>query len=105
MEFRFVFFRSEIVRNWLKDRPVQKRKQPFFWDDPQWNADNLPVVGVTWYEAQAYCLWLSDKLKSQLTTGYAVRLPTEAQWEKAARIVGQIANLPYKDAGLWPWGD
>jgi formylglycine-generating enzyme required for sulfatase activity len=82
-------FRQEVER-WLERRPAARRHQPFFWDDPQWNADNLPVVGVTWYEAQAYCNWLRG------VTGQAFRLPTEAEWERAAR--GQ-ANTQ------WPWGD
>ena len=74
----------------LKWRNERKRRQPAYWDDPQWNGDNQPVVGVTWYEAVAYCRWLSAQ------SGDAYRLPTEAEWEKAAR----------GPAGLiWPWGD
>jgi len=45
--------------------------QPRFWNDPQWNGDDYPVVGVSWYEAVAFCLWLSDLTKTQIT------LPTE----------------------------
>jgi len=93
-------FRKRL-EEWLEGRPVGKRNQPFFWDDPQWNADNLPVVGVTWYEAEAYCRWLSA------LTGQNFRLPTEAEWEKAARA----SSLPLSGGGaggggrLWPWGD
>lgn len=78
------------VAEWLAGRPVEKRHQPFFWDDSQWNAANLPVVGVTWYEAEAYCKWLSAM------TGEQYHLPTEAEWEKAARG---------SQNSLWPWGD
>jgi formylglycine-generating enzyme required for sulfatase activity len=65
-------------------------KEPLFWNDPQWNLDNHPVVGVSWYEAVAYCNWLTA------TTGQSYRLPSEAEWEKAARGT---------DARKWPWGD
>ncbi len=51
---------------------------------------NYPVIGVTWYQAMAYCEWLSQ------TTGRQYSLPTEAQWEKAARGV---------DGALYPWGN
>ncbi len=90
----------EAYVHWLKGRPKAKRHQPFFWDDPQWNAPNLPVVGVTWYEAEAYCNWLSE------VTGQPIRLPTEAEWEKAARYK-DLAGLgdPRGLHMLWPWGD
>ncbi len=64
--------------------------EPRLWDDPRWTIDNHPVVGVSWYEAAAYCNWL------KATTGREFRLPDEAMWEKAARGT---------DGRIWPWGD
>lgn len=55
------------------------RYPSFGWQDPHWHISNHPVIGITWFEAYAFCRWLSDK------TGSTIRLPTELEWEKTAR--------------------
>ena len=59
---------------------------------------NHPVVNVTWHDAQAYCAWLTGAWRAagKIGAGEVVRLPTEAQWEKAARGT---------DGRTYPWGD
>jgi formylglycine-generating enzyme required for sulfatase activity len=66
-------------------------KAPLYWEDKNLNAPNQPVVGVTWFDAVAFCRWLTK------VTGVTHQLPTEDQWEAAARG-GQVGR-PY------PWGD
>lgn len=57
---------------------------------PPAGKDGHPAVHMSWHEAVAFCDWLSAE------SGRAFRLPTEAEWEKAARGV---------DGRLYPWGD
>jgi formylglycine-generating enzyme required for sulfatase activity len=59
------------------------------------NYDNHPVVRVSWVDAVAYCEWLTGKLKADGIEGI-ITLPTEAQWEKAARG---------NDGRIYLWGD
>lgn len=65
-------------------------------DDPYWinypksNQATTPVVGISWYEAYAYCKWLSA------VTGDTFRLPTSAEWEYAARG---------PESYRFPWGN
>jgi hypothetical protein len=64
--------------------------EPRFWQDSEWNGADYPVVGISWHEAIAFCLWLNE------TTDENISLPTEQQWQLAAQ---GNTNRAY------PWGD
>ncbi len=71
------------------------RRSPHGWDEA---LDDHPVSGVTWFEAVAFCRWLTQRYreKERLDERRVIRLPTEAEWEWAAR----------GPAGLtWPFGN
>jgi formylglycine-generating enzyme required for sulfatase activity len=87
------------TNGWRQWRQQSERTQPWFWDDPRFNATNQPVVGVTWYEASAFAAWLNAHLADELPNGYRIRLPTEAEWETACAYDSAGNRHPY------PWGD
>jgi len=117
------------VKAWNDDEP---REGPYDFGEP-FNLLNHPVVGVTWYEALAFCRWLTEELREEarkrgngeggterwfwegLARGeLVIMLPSEAEWEKAARgglmvPVGTTAQSPLqknpKPARRYPWGD
>jgi formylglycine-generating enzyme len=64
---------------------------PPHWRDAGFDHPEQPVVAVSWFDAVAYCEWLGE------VTQLRFRLPTEAEWECAAR--GGLENA------LYPWGD
>jgi formylglycine-generating enzyme required for sulfatase activity len=108
-----------LPRYWLSRYPVTVGQYRKFVEesgqvprepDALEGASNLPVVNVSWDEALAYCAWLGDRLAeevrnpirtgamwSEMKTGrLRVTLPSEAEWEKAARG---------KDGWIYPWGN
>jgi formylglycine-generating enzyme len=81
---------------------AETNKSDFTWQNPRgkqsnWEVkENHPVVCVSWDDANAYCQWINKVDTEELGTNLAFRLPTEAEWEKAAR--GEYGNE-------WPWGN
>jgi len=67
------------------------RPAPPYWRESSFSHPRQPVVGVSWHDAVAYCDWLTA------ACGKKFRLPSEAEWERAAR--GGIED------GLFPWGN
>lgn len=75
---------------WQRGR-LGEKPEPYFWREPRLNGARYPVVGVSWYEAVAFCNWLSAR------DGALVRLPTEREWEYAARGADRARNFPWGD--------
>jgi formylglycine-generating enzyme required for sulfatase activity len=80
----------EMYRRFLLDNPLHK--EPSGWKGRNFpnGKGNHPVVNVSWQDADDYCKWLSR------ITGQTYKMPSEAQWEKAARGT---------DGRKYPWGN
>jgi formylglycine-generating enzyme required for sulfatase activity len=104
---------SDEKRDMLSQRPPDRRNCPFHWKNRKWNNAIFPVVGVSWFEAEAYCNWLTEHLAladskvtvwrdGQLVTirlkpgTFDIRLPFEEEWERAVRGI---------DGSVYPWGN
>jgi hypothetical protein len=87
-----LYFDLYPVTNALYEMYLQdtKAEHPEYWDNPQYNQPDQPVIGVSYDDAVRFASWLSAQL------GVAKRLPTEDEWEKAARGGRDV---------IYPWGD
>lgn len=71
----------------------QKLQPEIYWQDPHWHIPDHPVVGVTWYEAVAFCNWLNAIMPP---SGEVIYLPTEEQYQRAGQG---------DDGRVYPWGN
>jgi formylglycine-generating enzyme required for sulfatase activity len=79
---------NRLYRFFIEDT---SRPGPVCWNDPRFSHPDQPVTSINWFDAVAYCAWLSER------TRRLYRLPTEAEWELAAR--GGLTGR------LYTWGD
>jgi len=91
----FVELDGYSTDKWWTKQGIEAREkyqwtEPRYWKEEDFAGADKPVVGISWYEAVAFCLWLSD------VTGEWIMLPTEAQWQYAAQGT---------DGRIYPWGD
>lgn len=90
---------TEAGRQWRRER-----SQPYLWDKLQWHIANHPVVGVTWYESAAFCRWLTRRIQGTGHRAQTVSLPTEVEWEFAARR-GTGRQYPWKSSAEEGWAE
>ncbi|MGA2546974.1 MAG: formylglycine-generating enzyme family protein [Rectinemataceae bacterium] len=90
----FAIGRNEVSNGlykvYLDDKNVPQDSYPEYWDNPDYNKPDQPVIGISWTDANAFAEWLSE------VSGQRLRLPSEDEWEKAARAGTD---------SIYPWGD
>jgi formylglycine-generating enzyme required for sulfatase activity len=114
IEWREGLFDSEVgdaeYREYLARRTYDLRNAPLGWED-QRSRGSRPVTCLSWFEARAYARWLQERLSGggpymtlfapkAALAGYKVVLPTEAQWERAARAQDILTCDAQR---VWPW--
>lgn len=73
-----------------QSKEKEKWTEPRFWQSIPFELSDQPVVGISWYEALAFCQWLTE------VTGEKIMPPTEQQWQRAAQG---------DDDRVYPWGN
>ena len=92
---------------WCDDRGALESRDedhaPLWWAEQIHEPSNVPVMGVSWFAARAYCRWRTR----QRSDNKIVRLPTEAEWEKAARGGFELSpgHENTKPRRRYPWGN
>ncbi|MFB0533655.1 MAG: formylglycine-generating enzyme family protein, partial [Anaerolineae bacterium] len=107
------------ARRWW-EKEGHRQGQPYYWDNPRFGCSRrcYPVVGVTWYEALAYCTWLNELLErtragedvpeAELvadlvdTPMQEITLPSEAEWVRAAGGEGNDDRYPWHPPAYMP---
>lgn len=87
----YLEFSQDTGREWFSQEGADPERQ------------NAPAADLTWYDARAYCAWLTAQWRSNGTIGpeEQVRLPTEPEWERATR--GHHNDIGI-DGLVYPWG-
>lgn len=93
----FIEYGGYKNRAYWTDAGWQKKEEenwtePRFWHDARFMGDERPIVGVSWYEAVAYCKWLNSRIE----ISEKITLPTEQQWQRAAQG---------DEHRVFPWGN
>ncbi len=93
---RFVEHTKNTGESWFEqpDAPPLKKHDAKGWTHRHLSGDRQPVVGVDWFDAFAFARWVNGK--DAFDRGAMKRLPTEAEWEKAARGI---------EGATYPWGE